>query len=102
MDSDIAERVMLTFARHEDRIPILPLHDSFVLHYGYEDMLRQAMENAFEELLGFKPKTALTKRHSVAQPDWLNMDMDAIIAANSNGQDQRLAGFGSLAGCWLE
>ena len=32
MDSDIAERVMLTFARHEDRIPILPLHDSFILH----------------------------------------------------------------------
>ena len=98
MDSDIAERVMLTFARHEDRIPILPLHDSFILHHGYEDMLRQAMENAFEELLGFKPKTALTKRHSVAQPDWLNMDMDAIIAANSNGHDQRLAGFRSLAG----
>jgi len=98
MDSDIAERVMLTFARHEERIPILPLHDSFVLHYGYEDMLRQAMENAFEEMLGFKPKTALTKRHSVAQPDWLNMELDALIAASSTGHDQRLAGFRALAG----
>jgi hypothetical protein len=49
-------------------------------------------------LMGFKPKTALTKRPSVAQPDWLNMELDDLIAANSTGHERRLAGFRALAG----
>ena len=93
-DSDIAERVLLDLA--EDDVPVLPVHDSFILHHAYADRLEQSMENAVEKLLGFRPKTALTKRHSIEQDGWLNMDMAAIIAANSNGRDLRLAGFRSL------
>lgn len=66
-DNDIAERVMIDLAEYA--VAVLPVHDSFIIHFGYKDMLQQSIENAFEELLGFKPKTALTKRPSVAQPD---------------------------------
>ena len=38
LDSDIAEKVLLHFA--QSGIAILPLHDSFLMHNGYEPSLR--------------------------------------------------------------
>ena len=54
MDSDIAEAVMLKFA--ESGVPILPLHDSFIVHYGYESELQQVMQEEFEKRTGSKVK----------------------------------------------
>ena len=95
MDSDIAERVMLTFARHEDRIPILPLHDSFILHHGYEDMLRRVMAEAFENIVGGPPKVHMETYLAKAADDdlWLDMNLDALLAANDAGHERRLAAF---------
>lgn len=50
MDSDIAEKVMLSFAKRD--IPVLPVHDSFLMHHGYEKELQEAMAKAFEEVVG--------------------------------------------------
>ena len=41
IDSEIAEYVMLHFAKHD--MPILPLHDSFLIRFGYEESLEQVM-----------------------------------------------------------
>ena len=41
IDSDIAEATMLHFTNRN--IPILPVHDSFVMHHGYEDELHNVM-----------------------------------------------------------
>lgn len=58
MDSDIAEMVMLHFA--SDGIPILPVHDSFLMHDGHKDGLKAAMEEAFFKVVGRKPDLKLT------------------------------------------
>jgi len=44
-DSDIAEKVLLHFAK--SGIAILPLHDSFLMHNGYEASLKPIMRFAF-------------------------------------------------------
>lgn len=54
LDSDLAEKVMLHFAEHN--IAVLPLHDSFLMHHGYEATLEPIMEAAFEEVVGVVPK----------------------------------------------
>lgn len=54
IDSDIAERVLLHFASMGRSI--LPLHDSFMMHYGDEDLLAPVMQHAFEEVVGLSPK----------------------------------------------
>ena len=48
VDSQIAEKVLLHFA--ERRLPILPLHDSFLMHHGFEKELPNAMRKAFKEI----------------------------------------------------
>ena len=48
VDSQIAEKVMLHFAKR--RLPILPLHDSFLMHHGFKEELPNAMRKAFEEI----------------------------------------------------
>ena len=53
LDSDIAEKVMLHFAEHD--IAVLPLHDSFLMHHGYESSLEPVMMQAFEEVVGVSP-----------------------------------------------
>ena len=47
LDSDIAEATMLHFARKD--IPVLPVHDSFIIFEKYEDELRNVMKREFKE-----------------------------------------------------
>lgn len=49
-DSDIAEAVMLDFAGRG--IPILPVHDSFIVHYGHESLLKRLMTKHFASITG--------------------------------------------------
>ena len=48
VDSCMAEDVMLKFAKQEDA-PVLPVHDSFIMHYAYGnlDELEEEMRRAF-------------------------------------------------------
>lgn len=46
-DSDIAEATMLHFARQN--IPVLPVHDSFIVYSKLEDELHNVMEEKYEE-----------------------------------------------------
>ncbi len=48
IDSCIAETVMLNFIRAEDA-PVLPVHDSFIMHYAYGELgeLEEAMRRSF-------------------------------------------------------
>lgn len=54
IDSDIAESVMLKLLDHDEGITALPIHDSFIVRRGAEDTLRQAMSEAFHEIVGAK------------------------------------------------
>ncbi|NDV53917.1 hypothetical protein G0Q01_23475 [Yangia sp. PrR007] len=53
-DSDVAERVMLDFI--ESGIPILPVHDSFLVHEGHREFLNKSMQSALVEVCGVETK----------------------------------------------
>ena len=62
IDSQVAERVILELGK--DGIVVLPVHDSFIVPEQYEDRLRDAMYEAFEEICrtttGIKMQARLT------------------------------------------
>jgi hypothetical protein len=51
-DSDIAEIIISQFT--EEDIPVLTIHDSFIVPWGQEDKLRERMYAAFEKVTGTK------------------------------------------------
>lgn len=51
VDSDIAERVMLTLLDADRPIVALPIHDSFIVGRGAENILKTTMMEAFKEVV---------------------------------------------------
>ena len=49
-DSVLAEQVMVHFSQMG--YPILPMHDSFILHHGLEEELKDCMNSAFRDMFG--------------------------------------------------
>lgn len=49
-DSEIASRIMLYYANKD--IPCLSVHDSFIMHYGYEDELQEQMVKQYRVVTG--------------------------------------------------
>jgi len=99
IDSDIAERVMLHFV--QDGIAILPLHDSFLMHNGYETWLEPVMHEVFENVVGIAPKIdrktfrdSPMEEKTVADNE-VTLSIKEIIASNS-GHDHRLDAFYNL------
>ena len=58
LDSKIALKVMHTFALED--IPVLPVHDSFVIRLGFQHDLQEMMLQAFEEEVSGLTKTDTT------------------------------------------
>ena len=80
-DSQIAEKVMLHFVKWD--APILPVHDSFISHHGYESDLNDVMSDAFEQQYGVKAKIKLEEKKYVRlrdQDDGDDMTMESILA----------------------
>ena len=103
MDSDIAEKVLLHFA-HKG-IAILPLHDSFMMHHGYEFSLEPVMSSAFEEVVGLYPK--IDRKQASRRSDFANDDRYDDFGSDASldikellesrcGHDLRLDAFYSL------
>ena len=101
VDSQIAEKVLLHFAKR--RLPILPLHDSFLMHHGFEKELPSAMRKAFEEMgLGeveVDQKADERTTNTVDMEDFdpnteeLNTDILDVIDLLSQGYFQRESTF---------
>jgi len=98
-DSQIAEKIMLHFARNG--IPCLPIHDSFVMHHGYENELEEQMLRAYREVMGseakVKPKEKITEVVSPSVKSWkepepATTDIDELLAGRPDykGYDERL------------
>ncbi|GAD57531.1 hypothetical protein MBELCI_3583 [Limimaricola cinnabarinus LL-001] len=81
-DSDVAERVMLAFI--DSGIPILPIHDSFLVHEGHRDLLNERMQAALTAICG-----VVTKLKPV-EPD-----LDQILAEQAAEQEMDSEGFGA-------
>jgi hypothetical protein len=50
LDSEIAQQVMLKLLEYN--IVAVPIHDSFIVQYIYEDVLKDTMKQVFEEYVG--------------------------------------------------
>ena len=85
IDSEIAEYVMLHFAKHD--MPILPLHDSFLIRSGYEESLEQVMQEAFYHLVG---SDVGIEEKKMALPNTMNKDerlvWDKVQAQRANNE----------------
>ena len=98
LDSDIAEKILLHFAEKE--IAILPLHDSFLMHHGYETSLQPVMNDVFKEIVGSKPKVdkkQFPKRLQLenGRPDD-EFDLEQLLKALDVGCEHRLEAFRRL------
>jgi len=104
LDSDIAEKVLLHFTQSE--IAILPLHDSFLMHHGYENSLEPVMRSAFEEVIGTFPvidRKEAAKRNNVNMIETrASLDLDAtddlkdLLTELDVGYEHRLEAFRRL------
>ena len=77
-DSQLAERIMLYFAKRN--IPVLPVHDSFIITRGLYSELVYVMHDEFEKMFGMPIKiddSAKAKMVSFAPDD---IDVDWIIS----------------------
>ena len=80
----IAEQVLLHFSQMG--YAILPMHDSFILHHGLEDELRESMNEAFKVMFGVSCRidlkyNSIDKRHTeeTDEPDVNDMDLHELV-----------------------
>ena len=90
IDSDIAEDIMLHFAKM--RVPVLPIHDSFVMHHGYEKELQDAMGKAFRDRFGQEIGIKLESKMPYVEGDgeFISTDFDDLLSGLEGGCDKRL------------
>lgn len=92
-DSVLATGVLHHFANMG--VPCLPVHDSFIVHHGYEKDLRQKMRELFAERYGYAPnlkdKGVSFYRSDIPMRETLEV-LD-IVAALDTRQDHRLDAF---------
>lgn len=93
LDSDLAERVMLSFADYAAPVPVLPVHDSFIVHHGYENELREYMSQHFADMFGMEIQLNMDLRAQSrgVQPIAGEDFWDALC--NPTGAEKRLGVF---------
>ena len=92
IDSDLAERTMLSFMDYTTPVTILPVHDSFIMHHGYETELKQFMQQHFHEMFGCTINLGLEYgdyRAESEEPIPVTSDLDELLSSLS-GADKRL------------
>ena len=96
LDSDIAEIIMLHFA--DMNIPVLPVHDSFIVHSGYESALIEQMEIVYERIFKKLPLTKVDNFLSQRSEASRDIEREPVTAGDSleyasTGHDYRLTLF---------
>jgi len=97
IDSEIAEIVLLHFAKRY--IPILPLHDSFIMHHHFDGELTQMMQKAFNEVVGGSiniDQKLIERLPSLPNKTYSDDDMEDIIDLLAQGYMQRETKFFEL------
>lgn len=100
IDSDIAEKVLLHFTGQG--IPILPLHDSFLMHDGYQAELEDVMQRAFRDVVGVPAKVDAKDKYSLFNEELetseqpVTDDIYELLGA-MQGHDLRLDAFRHLS-----
>ena len=92
---------------NQSKIAILPLHDSFLMHYGYETSPGPVMRAAFEEVIGTLPvidRKEAAKRNNISvskSSDKLALNaadgLNDLLAELDVGYENRLEAFRRLS-----
>ena len=99
----ISQSIMLKFIDNQD--PILPVHDSFLVHNGYESALEQYMRDFFEDRfnreIDVKKQIKMEKPLPEFDPENpfghdVTMDLRVLLAALEVGHQRRLEKFRAL------
>ena len=77
MDSDLAEEIMLACASRG--YACLPVHDSFIVHHGYDTEVKELMQEVFVRRFHALGKLKFSRE----QPNYPNTDvnMDDFLSA---------------------
>jgi len=84
IDSCIAENVILNFIRAEDA-PVLPVHDSFIMHYAYgelgelEEEMRRAFHGHFKKDINVKSEIGVMLPSSFEDKDWGDLTFEEQV-----------------------
>ena len=78
-DSQITETIIQCFTQRG--IPMLTVHDSYIVPFGYDYLLKQTMEEAFEQVTGIAHPEV---DHTQLYPHQLNQAEDDVIAGEPN------------------
>ena len=76
VDSQITERLIERFTRHY-QCPILRIHDSYIVPFGYDRILRKEMQAAFETVTGVSQPVV---EHTTEYYDVLENEPDPRLA----------------------
>jgi len=83
-DSQIAERVMLHFAKRD--IPVLPVHDSFIMHHAYgeelgelEEAMRRAFYEHFKKDINVKSEIGVMLPSSFDGKEWRDLSFEQQV-----------------------
>jgi hypothetical protein len=93
INSDMAKEVMLFFAN--EGVPVLPSHDSFVMHQGYQEDLQKVMAKAFKDRFGQDVGIKLECKmpYAVGDGELLSMSVEDILSGLEGSCHRRLEGF---------
>jgi hypothetical protein len=97
IDSDMAEEVMLHFA--DKGVAVLPVHDSFLVHSGYENELEQVMVKAFKKRFRIEPRLKSDPRPvrmEALSEEPTSQEIEDVLEFFSCGQEMRLNAFFDL------
>ena len=84
IDSCIAETVMLNFIKAEDA-PVLPVHDSFIMHYAYgelgelEEEMRRAFHGHFKKDINVKSEIGVMLPSSFDGKEWSDLTFEEQV-----------------------
>jgi hypothetical protein len=84
IDSCIAESVMLNFIKAEDA-PVLPVHDSFIMHYAYGDLgeleeeMRRSFYGHFKKDINVKSEIGVMLPSSFDGKEWNDLTFEEQI-----------------------
>ena len=92
MDSDLAEAVMLRFARMG--YGCLPVHDSFIVHHDMRDVLEESMKAVFKDMFGVEHKVDFDMGEGAnVEPSEDPIEPDIARLLEPEGYEGRLQAF---------
>jgi hypothetical protein len=78
------------------KVAVLPVHDSFLVHHGYESELKKVMTKAFKRRYGVLPR--LKSEPRPVRPEALSdeeasQDIEGVIEFMNRGHEKRMEAF---------